>query len=406
VTVHRATREQEQLLLSLTPSRLSLTIESTPSPTVINFDLAGRPWSFMRQGVFYQRGLNGRIIAKWIDASRGRGRRWLSEAEADDLVREIHQSAVELYEKIERNKLHFTPELENETLKILDRIARSTPDSLATSAGAFQGIYKPVGILPPDQYQAVLLQATEGCSYNKCTFCTFYKDSSFHIKDVAEFRSHCQSVHDYLGRGLSLRRTIFLGDANALVIPPERLLQLLSVIHETFDVEKLGGIFAFQDGFSGKKKNADEYHQLHALGLERVYIGLESGHDPLLEFLRKPGASEDALQTVRALKAAGVGVGVIILLGAGGRVYADGHVRDTIRVLNEMQLDLNDQIYFSELIEAEGMSYSISAYQSGLHPLMARDRLHQGEQIEAGLQFTSAGGTPHISRYDIREFVY
>jgi radical SAM superfamily enzyme YgiQ (UPF0313 family) len=372
----------------------------------MNFDLAGRPWSIMRRDVFYQRGLNGRIVAKWIDASQGRCRRWLPEVEARSIEREIHNLAAELLKELKAGNLHFKPGLEHEAMGILRRIALLTPESLAVDVDAFHKIYKPVGILPPDQYQAVLLQATEGCSYNKCTFCTFYKDQSFHIKGEAEFRDHCQEVRNYLGAGLSLRRTIFLGDANALVVPHQRLLQLTAIVRETFDVEQLGGIYAFQDGFSGKKKYVEEYHQLHNAGLERVYIGLESGHDPLLNILQKPGNAEDALQTVRALKAAGIGVGVIILLGAGGSVFADDHVRDTVRVLNKMQLDMNDQVYFSELIEPEGMSYSVNAYQADLHPLTARDRLHQGEQIEAGLQFSTEGGTPHISRYDIREFVY
>jgi len=41
------------------------------------------------------------------------------------------------------------------------------------------GCTKPVGILPPDQYMAVVLQAAEGCAFNTCTFCDFYRDRSF-----------------------------------------------------------------------------------------------------------------------------------------------------------------------------------------------------------------------------------
>jgi radical SAM superfamily enzyme YgiQ (UPF0313 family) len=120
----------------------------------------------------------------------------------------------------------------------------------------YHKVYKPVGILPPDQYMAVVLQATEGCSFNTCTFCDFYRDRPFRIKQPDAFRQHCEAVRDYLGEGLKLRRTIFLGDANALVIPMPRLLPLLDIVHQTYDVEALGGIYAFLDGLAGNAKAA------------------------------------------------------------------------------------------------------------------------------------------------------
>jgi len=95
-----------------------------------------------------------------------------------------------------------------------------------------------------------------------------------------------------------------------------------------------------------------------------------------------------------------------VLLGAGGHQFERSHVRETIRVLNEMPLDADDLIYFSELIESEGMPYVQSAFESQLQPLTPDERILQGELIQNGLRFTEAGGTPHISRYDIREFVY
>ena len=406
MTIHTATWKDVRTLVSVTESRLSLTMETDPAPIVINFDLAGRLWSIMQAGTFYQRGLNGRVVAKWIDPETGRGRRWLSDHEVDDLEKQAYDSAAEVWDALRSNQIQFEPPLETPGEEILRRVVDFSTTGLDRDVQNFHRIFKPVGILPPDQYQAVLLQATEGCSYNQCTFCDFYRDRKFHIKDEKEFEAHCRHVREYLAQGLSLRRTIFLGDANALVIPRQRLESLFDIIHSFFDVGALGGVFAFLDAFSGEKKDVEDYRSLRARGLERVYIGLESGYDPLLNFLQKPGTSKHALQTVNALKSAGVAVGVIILLGAGGRTYADGHVRETVQLLNRMPLDMQDQIYFSQLIESEDMRYSIRAFQEDLHPLSDRDCMHQAEQIEAGLSFDPAGGTPHISRYDIREFVY
>lgn len=106
------------------------------------------------------------------------------------------------------------------------------------------------------------------------------------------------------------------------------------------------------------------------------------------------------------MKDAGLAVGVIVLLGAGGRQYAAPHVRDTVRAINAMELDMDDLIYFSELVESEGMAYVTAAYQAGLKPLTPAERARQAEEIESQLRFSAIGGTPHISRYDIREFVY
>ena len=108
---------------------------------------------------------------------------------------------------------------------------------------------------------------------------------------------------------------------------------------------------ALLDGFSGEKKKTADYRDLKSLGLQKVYIGLESGHDPLLTFLNKPGSSQDVVRAVKEIKSGGVSVGIIVLLGAGGRLFAEKHVSDTIEVINQMDLDADDILYFSELIE-------------------------------------------------------
>jgi hypothetical protein len=81
-------------------------------------------------------------------------------------------------------------------------------------------------------------------------------------------------------------------------------------------------------------------------------------------------------------------------------------VQDTIRAINAMPLDMDDIVYFSELVADEGLAYSRVAYQAQLVPLTEQERIKQGEAIEDGFHFSQARGMPHISRYDIREFVY
>jgi hypothetical protein len=106
------------------------------------------------------------------------------------------------------------------------------------------------------------------------------------------------------------------------------------------------------------------------------------------------------------MKAAGVAAGVIVLLGAGGRRYADSHVRDTTQAINAMRLDAGDLIYLSELVAGDETPYAQAARQADSPPLSSAERIAQGDAITAGLRFTHEQGAPHISRYDIREFVY
>ena len=394
------------LYINLNALRLSITLERSTQAHVYNYDLSGRPWNVFLDGQIHQRGLDGKVVAKWTNPHTGRGRRWLSGTEADALIQRASDLPAAILKDIRLGKITLESNGKQDLIALLSASASFASHRSEEEVARFHEIYSPVGILPPDQYQAVLLQATEGCSFNACTFCEFYKGREFHIKSEEDFETHSLRVLEFLGAGLSLRRTIFLGDANALVIPTERILPMMDIAAKIFDVDALGGFYAFLDGFSGERKSKREYQKLRKAGLKRVYIGLESGHDPLLRFLNKPGDASDVLSAVQKIKAGGIPVAIIVLLGAGGEKFARGHVEDTARLINDMKLDMHDQIYFSELIEFEGLPYARDAFRQEIKPLDLPSRLTQADRVLSKLSFSTRRGTPHISRYDIREFVY
>ncbi|HEX2999156.1 MAG TPA: radical SAM protein [Armatimonadota bacterium] len=400
----------QTVTLSLKANSFTISLQSPGKgdSQVYSFDGCGRLWTAMLQGISYRRGLNGRTVAKWQTGAGGDGRerRWLAVQEASRLEEQARQTVAALLEELSGGMVQLENSLPAFALPMIEHAAAFDLPRYSADVMQYHQVYKPVGILPPDQYMAVVLQATEGCSFNTCTFCNFYRDRPFRIRTAEEFRSHARAVREYLGDGLSLRRTIFLGDANALVVPMPRLLPLLDIVNEVYDVERMGGIYAFLDGFSGEKKNSANYAELARRGMKRIYIGMESGSEELLRLLNKPGKPEDVIQAVKAIKAGGLAVGIIVLLGAGGHFYSRVHVRETIAAINQMPLDLDDLIYFSELIESEGLEYTRDAYDMHLQPLTTAERIAQGEEIEAGLTFSEERGVPHISRYDIREFVY
>jgi hypothetical protein len=89
---------------------------------------------------------------------------------------------------------------------------------------------------------------------------------------------------------------------------------------------------------------------LRAAGLGRVYLGLETGHGPLLSLLGKPGTPERAVEVVHAAHRAGIEVGVIVLVGIGGRELDEAHVRDTGVILRQMDLARSDTVFLSPLV--------------------------------------------------------
>jgi hypothetical protein len=414
--------------LSIKSSSLTVSFGGKAGADVFSWDGVGRLWTGMENGISYRRGLNGRIVAKWLSDSPSigvgwlrklmpaprkltekmpaRSRRWLASEEGLALEERARLRLAGLFADISAGSVVLPEPPPEALLPFVHTILAFDRERSAADAQHYHQVYQPVGILPPDQYFSVVLQATEGCSFNTCTYCTFYRDRPFRVKSPAQFLEHARQVKTFIGGGMSLRRTLFLGDANALAAPMKRLVEIFSITQQEFDIPALGGVFAFLDGFSGERKTVADYRTLASLGLTRVYIGMESGNPALLKFLKKPGEPSDVLNAVESMKQAGVAVGVIVLLGAGGHTYARQHVTDTVQLLNAMPLDADDLIYFSELIEDEGMDYTRDAHAANLRPLTSAERIAQGEEIEQKLIFSLEGGTPHISRYDIREFVY
>jgi radical SAM superfamily enzyme YgiQ (UPF0313 family) len=238
------------------------------------------------------------------------------------------------------------------------------------------------------------------------------------------FHEHIRRVRAFIGEGLDLRRSIFLGDANALMIPQKRLLPRFEIIHQEFDILPRGltkdtqnawctahpihfdGIYSFIDAFTTKPKRAADFAALAERGLRRVYVGLESGDAELLKFLGKPNTPEDVGRLVNECKAGGVAVGVIILVGAGGAKFERAHIQHTTQLVNALPLDNDDFIFLSELVDFSHSVYSERAAHAGIQPLGVEQVENQTQVLREGLLFRDPSHAPRVSCYDIREFVY
>jgi hypothetical protein len=295
------------------------------------------------------------------------------------------------------------PDLE-EAIRRLRLVVAMDEPALAADAARFLAACGPVGILPPDQYLALVVRLTEGCSWNACSFCRLYRDVPFRARTPDDVRRHLQSLGELFGEAITLRRSIFLGDANALCLPEGRLLPLVDSVAEAYPDRPLA---SFVDAWTGERKAHGEWQRLAARGLQRVYVGLESGDPELLAWLDKAGTPADAIALVRSLHEAGIAAGVIVLLGVGGERYSKAHVARTIESLTAMRLGPRDLLYFSEYVDDPSLGYGAKAAGSpDLAPLDAANSARQREAIVRGFRPAEPARPPRIASYDIREFVY
>ena len=276
--------------------------------------------------------------------------------------------------------------------------------ALAGDAERFLAICGPVGILPPDQYLSLVVRLTEGCSWNACTFCGLYRDVPFRVRTRTEVQQQIAALTAFFGPSIVLRRSVFLGDANALCLAPHRMLPLLDAVAEALPGRPL---FSFVDAWTGRRKTSGDWRACAERGLRRVYVGLETGDPALLTWLGKPGTPSDAVELVHALHGAGVGVGVIVLVGAGGERFADAHVAGSVATLSAMRLGPDDLVYFSEYVDDPALPYGRHAAGApDLEPLPPDRSADQRAAIAAGFEPATPGRPPRVASYDIREFVY
>lgn len=410
---------REKSTLCLRPEAMSLYLK--PMRVVLGYDRAGRPVSLVREGRLYWRGLDNRVLEKaHVETDRGpvNVRRLLRPDQAYRLLEEAYGALTWAAQAWREGKLFLLegPGLPRpqpgEIEEAFERCLAFTPARLGEEAARFHRVYSPVPILPPDQYRSLVLQATVGCPYNRCNFCTLYRGIPYRVRTPEEFREHIRAAKAFLGAGITRYRSIFLGDANAIAAPQARLLELLTVLAAELPYEpvkpsgNLRGVFAFMDMFLGIEKTAEDLRALRHRGLSRVYVGLETGHDPLLQFLEKPGKAADAVEVVCRLKAAGIGVGIIVLLGAGGGRYAADHVRDTLEVLGRMPLGTGDFVYLSPLVEERTATYWLLARDAHMVPLSPEELKVQEEAFRGGIHSLPFRSPPRVAVYTIGDFLY
>lgn len=186
-------------------------------------------------------------------------------------------------------------------------------------------------IRPPSEAHSIILQVTIGCSHNKCTFCGAYKDKLFSIKPPSVVSADIDFAAEYCKR----QNKVFLADGDALIIPYPRLLEIFREIREKLPWVRR--ISLYGSARSIRSKSIEQLQELKALGLDRVYLGLESGDDNVLQKVCKGETGESMVAAAQKIKSAGLFLSVTVLLGLAQAEGSREHALHTAAVLNRMQ---------------------------------------------------------------------
>ena len=391
-------------VLNLLPHLLSWQDEEG----AVVFDGKGRLYSIYRGNCLYRRGLDSTVLCTQRTPVRGRlvrSHRKLDDEETRSIFALAHDWAAKVEAKVKESQASvFAGQPAARVLSRLQQILAYSPDALFAERQVFSLLYKPVSVLPPDQYMSVVVQVTHGCPYNRCNFCDLYQDRSYEVKSPAELQAWLAELKLFFGPALGLRKGVFLGDANCLAIPAARLLELLdtvtSELRGTSVLEK--GMFSFADVRAVFHKTTDELRSLANAGLRRVYLGLETGSQELLSFLNKPGTRDDQVESVGRLKAAGLQAGVIFMTGIGGHRFAGEHVEKTIELIRGLALGSGDLVYLSRFYPIPGTPYSDEVFEGRMDLLSGEEIDEQFQQIRSGI----AGEGAKVAPYDLAGFLY
>ena len=187
---------------------------------------------------------------------------------------------------------------------------------------------------PPSEAESLILPVTDGCSWNKCTFCEMYTapQKKFVARGEDEVLESIRLTGQRYGNDI---RRVFLADGDALVLPTRRLLAILDAIRTHMPAVRRISSYCLPRNL--RKKSQAEIDELAAAGLKMVYVGAESGDDQVLAAVNKGETFETTREALDKFGTAGITRSVMILNGLGGKAWSMQHAENSARLMNETQ---------------------------------------------------------------------
>ena len=184
---------------------------------------------------------------------------------------------------------------------------------------------------PPSEAYSLLVQVTIGCTHNKCTFCSMYKDKKFRVRDLDEVIQDLKWAKEHYRRV----DRIFLCDGDALALSNNRLMPILEFISDNFpECERVTVYGRAKDAL---KKTDEEMRQLYEAGIKMVYLGAESGSEKVLKAINKGETRQELIDGVKKIEASGMKASVTFISGLAGKDGWEDHAIQTGTMISEMQ---------------------------------------------------------------------
>jgi len=191
---------------------------------------------------------------------------------------------------------------------------------------------------PPSEADALIVQATIGCSWNHCTYCDMYRDKSFRVRELAATLEDLEHAASAFGDDVE---KLFVADGDALVLPMDHWMPILTRARALFP--RLRRVSCYAMARNVLAKSDAELAALRKAGLTTLYIGPESGDDVTLKRIAKGDDAAAHVEAARRAHAAGMTLSVIALLGI-GMERQEEHARATADLVTQM-----DPAYFAAL---------------------------------------------------------
>jgi hypothetical protein len=225
-------------------------------------------------------------------------------------------------------------------------------------------------IRPPSEAASLLLRFSRNCPWNNCTFCPVYKGKEFSrrslseikhdIDAVAEIIQYLRSFSRGLGGGGEMTRqvlgtilsdsrlnnccrqvaiwlyagqgSVFIQDANSLILPAPMLAEAIRYLKER--VPGIRRITSYARSSTLAQKSVSELREIRQAGLDRIHIGMESGSDRVLKFVKKGVTAKKQIEAGIKVIEAGMELSEYFMPGLGGKELSEDHARESARVLN------------------------------------------------------------------------
>ena len=199
---------------------------------------------------------------------------------------------------------------------------------------------------PPAEADNIIIQATYGCSYNNCSFCSMYKSKQYTKREIEDIFKEI----DILASVYPNTRKVFLADGDALSLPTNYLVEILQYLKKSFSSLRRVSVYATAQNLL--KKSDKELELLYENRLTLIYFGIETGSDTILKKITKGVTSNEIITSLNKASKAKIKISATVILGLGGKDYSNEHIKKTANVINQttvnylstLQIGLEDDV--------------------------------------------------------------